>query len=111
MCNDVLKKVILAALVVAAGAVTDHALGEPNKVEKALSAKVSMAEAIMTASEKVSGTVIEAKLDQKHDELIWRVAVVTPENQVMEIQIDAHTGMLIDVGEEKVKSKRSYRRN
>lgn len=63
---------------------------EPNKVEKAASAKVPIDEAITLAREKVSGTVIQAGLEQKHDRLIWEVEVVTPEKRVMEIHIDAH---------------------
>jgi uncharacterized membrane protein YkoI len=45
-------------------------------------------------------------LEQKHDKLIWEVEVVTPEKKVMEIHIDAETGMVIDVEEEKSKAKK-----
>ncbi len=113
MWKDLSRKVTLAALVLAAGtlAMLDRVSAEPNKFEKAASAKVSIVEAITTASEKVSGAVIEAKLEQKHDRLIWEVEVVTQEKQVMEVHIDAQTGTIIDVEEEKVKSKRIHRRN
>jgi uncharacterized membrane protein YkoI len=84
----------------------ESALGERNKVEKAAAVRISIDEAIKTASEKVSGTVIEAELEQKHDKLIWEVEVVTPEKKVMEIHIDAETGMVIDVEEEKSKAKK-----
>ncbi len=113
MCKALSIRLALAVLILAAGAMTmlDHVSAEPNKFEKAASAKVSIVEAITTASEKVSGTVVEAKLEQKHDRLIWEVEVVTPEKQVMEVHIDAHTGTVIDVEEEKAKSKRMQRRN
>lgn len=113
MCKEVGTKFTLAALVLTAGFMMEagSAFGEPNKVEKAAAAKVSIDEAITTARENVSGTVIEAELEQKHDRLIWEVEVLTPEKQVMEIHIDAQTGTVIGVEEEKVKSKRIRRRN
>lgn len=100
-------------LIAAAGTsiLIDHASAEPNKVEKAAAAKISMVEAITIASEKVSGAVIEAKLEQKHDRLIWEVEIVTPEKQVMEIHLDAQTGIVIDVEREKLKPKRGHGRN
>ena len=71
----------LSAVVLATGTMTmtGSAYGEPNKVEMAAAAKVSIDEAIKTASEKVSGMVIEAELKQKQDRLIWELEVVTPE--------------------------------
>lgn len=113
MCKELSIKVTLAALILAAGTMTmiNRVLAEPNKFEKAAAAKVSIEEAITTAREKVSGTVIEVELEQKHDRLIWEIEVVTPEKQVKEINIDAQTGVVIDVEEKKVKSKRIHRRN
>lgn len=111
MCK--VTRITLIALVAAAGtvAMTEYTGAEPNKVEKAASAKVPIDEAITLAREKVSGTVVQAELEQKHDRLIWEVEVVTPEKRAMEIHIDAHTGTVIDVEEEKAKSKRMQRRN
>ncbi len=113
MCKALAIKVALVALVVGAGIMPliDQVRAEPNISEKAASAKVSIGEAITTASEKITGAVIEAKLEQKHDQLTWEVDVITPEKQVMKIHIDAQTGIVIDVEEEKVKSKRIHRRN
>ena len=113
MWNVLLISPVLAVLVLAAGTMTmiDYVSAEPNKFEKAASAKVSIAEAITTASEKVSGAVVEAKLEQKHDRLIWEIEVITQEKQVKQVHIDAQTGTIIDVEEEKVKSKRIHRRH
>ena len=58
-------------------------------------------QAIKPASEKVAGKVVEAELEKKHDTLIWEVEVVTAENKVMEVHIDAVSGAVIDVEEEK----------
>ncbi|MBH0203930.1 MAG: PepSY domain-containing protein [Nitrospira sp.] len=102
----------LSAVVLATGTMTmtGSAYGEPNKVEMAAAAKVSIDEAIKTASEKVSGMVIEAELKQKQDRLIWELEVVTPEKAIMEVHIDAETGSVIDVGEEKTRAKKVKRK-
>jgi uncharacterized membrane protein YkoI len=102
----------LAMLVLAAGTVTvaDSAFGEEHdKLEMAASAKVTIDEAIKTASAKLAGKIIEAELEKKHNKLVWEVEVVTAENKVMEVHIDAETGAVIDVEEEKTKSGRLKR--
>ena len=70
-------------------------------VEMAATAKVTIDQAIKTASEKVAGKVVEAELEKKHDKLVWEIEVVTAENKVMEVHIDAESGAVIDVEEEK----------
>jgi len=70
-------------------------------VEMAAAAKVTIDQAIKTASEKVPGKVVEAELEKKHDKLVWEVEVVTAENKVMEVHIDAESGAVIEVEEEK----------
>ena len=70
-------------------------------VEMAAAAKVTIDQAIKTASEKVAGKVVEAELEKKHDTLVWEVEVVTAENKVMEVHINAESGAVIDVEEEK----------
>ena len=67
----------------------------------ASTAKVTIDEAIKTASEKVQGKVVEAELEKRHDKLVWEVEVVTAENKVMEIHIDAESGAVINVEEER----------
>jgi uncharacterized membrane protein YkoI len=99
-------------LVVAVGTMTvaDSALAEEHgKLEMAAAAKITIEEAIKTAAEKVSGKVIEAELEEKHHTLVWEVEIVTPENKVMEVHVDAKTGAVIDVEEEKEKSGRLKR--
>ncbi|MBH0203996.1 MAG: PepSY domain-containing protein [Nitrospira sp.] len=77
------------------------------KAEMAAAAKVTIEQAVKTASEKVSGTIIEAELEKKHNKLVWEVEVITAENKVLEVLIDADSGAVIDVEEEKVKPKKS----
>lgn len=82
----------------------DKGQGKKDKVKEAIemaaSAKVTIDQAIKTASEKVSGKVIEAELEQKHNKLVWEVEIVTAENKVKEVHIDAETGVVIDVEED-----------
>lgn len=82
----------------------DKGQGKKDKVKEAVemaaSAKVTIDQAIKTASEKVSGKVIEAELEQKHNKLVWEVEIVTAENKVKEVHIDAETGVVIDVEED-----------
>ena len=75
--------------------------------EKDAEAKVTIDQAVKIASEKVSGKVIEAELEHKHNKLVWEVEVVTAENKVMEVHIDADTGAVIDVEEEKAEPKKA----
>jgi uncharacterized membrane protein YkoI len=70
-------------------------------VEMAAVAKVTIDQAIKTTTEKIPGKVVEAELEKKHGMLVWEVEVVTAENKVMEVHIDAESGAVIDVEEEK----------
>ena len=67
-------------------------------IEMAAVATVTIDQAIKAASEKVTGKVVEAELEQQHDKPVWEVKVVTAENTVMEVHINA--GAVIDVEEE-----------
>jgi len=77
-------------------------------VEMAAKAKVTIDQAIKTASEKVPGKVVEAELEKKHGTLVWEVEVVTAENKVMEVHIDAESGAVIDVEDEKSKKDEKH---
>lgn len=102
----------LAVLVLVAGTMTlaDSGFGEEHdKLEMAATAKVTIEDAIKTATGKVSGKVIEAELENKHNTLVWEVEIITPDNTVKEVHIDAVTGAVIDVEEEKEKSGRFKR--
>ncbi|MCP9453251.1 MAG: PepSY domain-containing protein [Nitrospira sp.] len=103
--GPVILTILLAVGVLTAGESADAGdKGKKGKVEMAQTAKVSIDQAIQTALEKVSGKVIEAELEHKHKTLVWEVEVVTSDNKVLEIHIDAESGAVIDVEEEKPKS-------
>lgn len=100
----------LAILLLVPGTMTlaDSALAEESeqrKIEMATAAKVTIDEAIKTASEKLAGKIIEAELERKHDKVVWEVEVVTADNKVMEVHIDAQSGVVIDVEEHSDKTK------
>lgn len=61
----------------------------------AMSANITIDQAIKTASEKFAGQVIEAELKKMHDRAVWEVAVLTVEQRVVVVRIDAQTGSLI----------------
>lgn len=99
--------VAIGALLVLSGPAWSDEKGKGKKdeskevVELAAAAKVTIDQAIKTASEKVPGKVVEGELEKQHDTLVWEVEVVTAESKVMEVHIDAETGAVIDVEEEK----------
>lgn len=59
-------------------------------------AKVTIDQAIKTASEKVPGTVVEAELEKKHDKTVWEIEVLGTDGKITEVHIDAATGTVID---------------
>jgi len=78
---------------------------EGNVAEMAKEAKVTVDQAIKTATEKVHGTVVEVELEKKHDKTIWEVEIVGADGKVSEIHIDAATGAVIDVEDKKDEKK------
>ena len=70
-------------------------------VEMASRAKVTIEQAIKTASDKQPGRAIEAELEKKHGKAVWEVEVVTAEGNVMEVHVDADSGAVIDVEKKK----------
>lgn len=74
-------------------------------VEMSKTAKVTIEQAIKTATEKVAGKVIEAELERKHDKAIWEVEIVGADDKVSEVHVDADSGAVIDVEEKKGEAK------
>lgn len=108
-----MKRMTVVAVLVAAVAllVTGPAWSDPKgkKGEEAKvtdlvkDAKVTIDQAIKTASEKVPGTVVEAELEKKHDKTVWEVEIVGADNTVMEVHLDAATGDVIDTEKKEAK--------
>jgi uncharacterized protein YpmB len=78
---------------------------EGNIADLVKEAKVTVDQAIKTATEKVQGTVVEAELEKKHDKTIWEVEIVGADGKVSEVHIDAATGTVIDVEDKKSEKK------
>jgi|CXWL01.1.fsa_nt_gi uncharacterized membrane protein YkoI len=58
-------------------------------------AKVTIDQAIKTASEKVAGKVIEAELEEKIGNAVWEVEIVGTDGKVIEVHVDAMTGAIV----------------
>ena len=84
--------------------------GKKSKADLAAGAKVTIDQAIKTASEKVPGKVIEAELETKHDKTVWEVEVLAGDGKIMEVHIDAESGAVIDTEEKKAGHKRERKR-
>lgn len=69
-------------------------------------AKVTIDQAIKTATEKLPGTIVEAELEKKHDKTIWEVEVLGADGKVTEVHIDAATGAVIDTEAKKDEKKK-----
>ncbi|MEY4705452.1 MAG: hypothetical protein RL042_1657 [Nitrospirota bacterium] len=69
-------------------------------------AKVTIDQAIKTASEKVPGTVVEAELEKKHGKTVWEVEVLGADGNVTEVHIDSATGAVIDTEAKKDEKKK-----
>jgi len=65
-------------------------------VEMSKTAKVTVEQAIKTATEKIAGKVIEAELEKKHGKAVWEVEIVGEDGKVTEVHVDANSGAVID---------------
>lgn len=73
-----------------------------HKVHMASEAQISASQALQTASQKVQGTVVEVELEEEDDhKAIWEVYTVTADGKLMEVEIDAKSGEVLEVEEEK----------
>jgi uncharacterized membrane protein YkoI len=69
-------------------------------------AKVTIDQAIKTASDKMPGTIVEAELEKKHGKTVWEVEVVGADGTVTEVHIDAASGDVIDTEMKKDEKKK-----
>jgi len=83
-----------------------HEEDESKVADLAKTAKVTIQDAIKTASEKMAGTVIEAELERKQGKTVWEVEIVGANGKVTEVHVDAASGAVIDTEEKKSKEKK-----
>jgi uncharacterized membrane protein YkoI len=75
---------------------------EPDRKEvvaMAMAAKVTIDQAIKTALENFPGKVIEAELEKNHSTTLWRIDILTAEQGIMVVLVDAESGSVITTGE------------
>ena len=60
-------------------------------------AKISFAEALDIASKATPGAVIKGELEVEDQNLMYSFDVVSPDHVVMEVEIDAGNGRVLDV--------------
>ena len=63
-------------------------------------AKVSLDQAVKTAMAQVGGMFLAAELEGDDGILVWEVVIISPKKAVMEVEIDAATGKILEIEEE-----------
>lgn len=75
-------------------------------IAMATSTKITIEGAVETALGSIAGQVIEAELERKGDKTVWNVEILTAEEAIMTVYIDAVSGAVM-LTEEKVAGKRT----
>ncbi len=73
-------------------------------VAMATVATVTIEQAIKTALENFPGKVIEAELGKRQDKTVWEVEILTAEEGLMVVRVDAGSGSVVNT-EEKLAGK------
>jgi uncharacterized membrane protein YkoI len=68
-------------------------------VGMAMAATVTIDQAIKTALENFPGKIIEAELGKESGKTVWTIEIVTAEQQIMVVQVDAESGSVIATAE------------
>lgn len=71
----------------------------------ATSTKIMVDGAVETALGTMAGQVVEAKLEKRGDKTVWNIDILTTEEAIMTVCIDAVSGVMI-LAEEKVPGKK-----
>ena len=82
--------------------------GKLNGVEviaMATSAKITIEGAVETTLGSIAGQVIEAKLEKRGEKTVWNVEVMTAEEAIVTVYVDAVSGAVM-LTEEKMAGKR-----
>jgi uncharacterized membrane protein YkoI len=76
-----------------------HDTEDKGVIAMAAAATITIDEAIKTALENFPGKAIEAELEKKQDRTFWEVTVLTAEQGLMQVLVDAESGSVITTGE------------
>jgi hypothetical protein len=71
----------------------------------ATSTKITVDGAVEAALGTMAGQVVEAKLEKRGDKTVWSVGILTAEEAIMTIYVDAVSGVMM-LTEEKVPGKK-----
>src|SRR5215831_9017489 len=69
---------------------------QKEKVAMAKEAKVDLAQASSKAMAKVPGQAIEVELAKKKGKVLWEVEILTADGKLMEVDVDAISGEVVD---------------
>jgi uncharacterized membrane protein YkoI len=91
--------VVIGGLVWSSG--KERKSGDENKqmVGMAMAATVTIDQAIKTALENFPGKIVEAEMEKEHGKTVWNIEIVTFEQQIKVVQIDAESGSVIATAE------------
>jgi Peptidase propeptide and YPEB domain len=71
----------------------------------ATSTRITVDGAVETALGTMAGQVIEAKLEKRGDKTVWNIGILTTQEAIMTIYVDAVSGVMM-LTEEKVPGKK-----
>lgn len=95
---------IFGTLMVAAGIVSaDSATQDAEKVKTSMAqqVKITIEQAILTASKAQPGTVLKAELEKEHGPLMWELEIVSADGALHEVHVDGEHGKLIGLHAQK----------
>ena len=97
------RKLMFPALIIAAGvaaaaglAYAKESSGTENEATADLArTKISLSQAVATAETQAGGRATKAELDGEGGVVAFKVEVVTPDNKVMDVKVDAVDGKVL----------------
>ncbi len=95
---------IFGTLIIALGiASADSAAKDVHAVKASMAqqAKITIKQAILTASKAQPGTVLKAELEKEHGPLMWEVEIVSADGALHEVHVDGERGELIGLHAQK----------
>jgi len=113
------KNMIIAAVVISAVGVVGTMVWSEEKakdghqevaakldIAMATSAKITIEEAMQIALGNFPGKVIEAELEQTQDKTVWEIDILTADQAIMAVYVDADSGS-VRMTEEKLTEKKA----
>ena len=97
------RKIIIPALILAAGVATAAGLAyakqtgslENDAAVDLAKAKISLSQAIVSAETHAAGKAVKAELDSDRGPVVFNVEVITGDNKVMDVKVDANDGKVL----------------